>query len=107
MFLSCRLEHEVLFQMLHRLHCDFAHAMHKRVLGHMQTAEAEISMRIRATLSGPFLSAKRIIDYYRMSKWREYAQMRLAHVQDDVTILRMVEDSFIRSNPFQNIYVRG
>ena len=38
--------------------------MLKRVFGHMRTAKAQISLRIRAVWSGPSLSAYRIIGYY-------------------------------------------
>ena len=41
-------------------------AMRKRVLGHMWTAKAKISLRIRAFRSGPLLSAKRIIRHFRL-----------------------------------------
>ena len=42
----------------------------------MQTAKAQISLRIRAVWSGPSLSAYRIIGY-RMYEWRALSQMIL------------------------------
>ena len=50
--------------------------MRQRVFGHMRTAKAQISLRIRAVWSGPSLSANRIIGYYRMYQWRANARMR-------------------------------
>ena len=44
-------------------------AMRKCVFGHMRTAKAQISLRIRAGWSGPLLSANRRLEYYRMYKW--------------------------------------
>ena len=38
------------------------HTMQKRVFGHMQTAKAQISLRIHAVCSGPSLFAYRIIN---------------------------------------------
>ena len=50
--------------------------MHKRILRHMQTAKAQISMCIRAVWSGPWLPADRIIGHYRIYQWKANAQMR-------------------------------
>ena len=58
---------------------DVGRAMRKPVFGHMRyvrTAKAQISLCIRAVLSGSLLSAARLIGYYRMYKWRAKAQMR-------------------------------
>ena len=52
-------------------------AMRKHVFGHMRTAKAQISLRIRAVWSGPSLSESRIIEYYWMFQWRANARMRL------------------------------
>ena len=52
-------------------------AMRKLVFGHMRTAKAKISLRIRAVWSGPSLSANRIIGDYRMYQWRANAWMGL------------------------------
>ena len=51
--------------------------MRKRAFGHMRTAKAQISLRIRAVWSGPSLSANRIIGHYRMYQLRANARMRL------------------------------
>ena len=51
--------------------------MRKRVFGHMRTAKAQVSLRIRTIWSGPSLSANRIIGYYRMFEWRAKIQMIL------------------------------
>ena len=40
--------------------------MRKPVVGHMRTAKAQVSLRIRTVWSGPPLSANRIIGYYRI-----------------------------------------
>ena len=52
-------------------------AMRKRAFGHMRTAKAQISLRIRAVWSGSSLSANRIISYYRMYEWRANTKMIL------------------------------
>ena len=51
--------------------------MRKHVFGHMRTAKAQISLRVRAVWSGPSLSANRFIGYYRMFEWRAKARMTL------------------------------
>ena len=70
----------------------------KRVFGHMWTAKAQISLRIRAVWSGPSLSAYRIIGYYRINEWRAKTRMTLAHAQHDLNtcmhILRIFEGTF-------------
>ena len=45
--------------------------------GHMRTAKTQISLRIRAGLSGPSLSANRIIGKYRMYQLKAKARMIL------------------------------
>ena len=64
--------------------------MRKRVFGHMRTAKAQISLRVRAGWSGPFLSANRTIEYYRIYEWKRPGWL-YAHAQDDLhlCILRM------------------
>ena len=52
-------------------------AMQKRVFSHMRTAKTQISLHIRAVLSGPLLSAKRIFGYYRMFQWKANARIIL------------------------------
>ena len=52
-------------------------AMRRRVLRHMQTAKAQISMRIHAAWSGPSLSANRVIRHCRMLQQRTNALMWL------------------------------
>ena len=52
-------------------------AMRKCDFGHMRTAKAQVSLRIRAGSSGPSLSANKIIGYYRMYEWRVKARMIL------------------------------
>ena len=49
--------------------------MRKHVFGHMRTAKAQISLRIRAGWSGPSLSTNTIIGYYRMYEWRVKSQV--------------------------------
>ena len=47
------------------------------VFGHMQTAKAQIRLRICAVWSRPSLSTNRIIRYYRIFHWRSSARMWL------------------------------
>ena len=55
--------------------------------GHMGTAKAQISLRIRAVRSGLSLSANRITGRYRMYEWRAKARMIIfAHAQDDLNL---------------------
>ena len=42
----------------------------KTYFGHMRTAKAQISLRIRAVWSWPSLSLTRINGYYKMTEWR-------------------------------------
>ena len=65
------------------------HAMRKRFFGYMLTVKAQISLRIRAVWPGPSLSAKRIIEYYRMYEWEEYYRMYEWRENDPVDTLRM------------------
>ena len=44
----------------------FGRAMQKRVLWHLWAAKAQISLRIRAVLSGPSVYANRITGHYRI-----------------------------------------
>ena len=53
----------------------FGQAMRKRVFGHMRTAKAQISLRIRAVWSGSSLSVNKIIEYYKMCERRTKARM--------------------------------
>ena len=64
------------FQMYEPIY-HIGRAMRKWVCGHMRTAKAQISLRIRAGSSGPSLSANKIIRYYRMYEWRVKARMIL------------------------------
>ena len=54
----------------------FGRTKRKHVFGHMRTAKAQISLRIRAVWSGPSLSANRIIEYYRMYQWTAKTRIR-------------------------------
>ena len=49
--------------------------MRKRIFGHMRTANAQISLRIRAVWSGPSMSANRIIGYHKMCEWKIQVRM--------------------------------
>ena len=67
----------------------------ENVFRHTRTAKAQISLRIRAVLLGPVLSAKRTIWHNRMSHWRANARMRLRACAVWIRIfefLRMFED---------------
>ena len=57
--------------MFYVLRYYLGHALRKRVFGHMRTAKARISLRIRC------MSANRIIGYYRMYERRAKARMIL------------------------------
>ena len=46
----------------------------KRVSGHMRTAKAQISLRIRAGWSGPSLHVYRIIEFLDTTKWMDAEQ---------------------------------
>ena len=50
--------------------------MRQRIFGHMRTAKAQISLRIRAVWSGPSLSANKLIGK-EMYEWRAKARMIL------------------------------
>ena len=60
-------------ELIRFVYYSMGRAMRKRVFGHMRTAKAQISLRIRAVWSGPSLSANRIIGYYEMYEWRAKA----------------------------------
>ena len=70
--------------------------MRKRVSGHLRTAKAQTSLRIRAVWSGPSLSANRILKYYRWSNGEQRHGWDLAHAQGNVNshILRLLEGRF-------------
>ena len=53
------------------------HAMRQSAFGHMRTAKAQISLRIRAGWSGRSLSASIIIGYYWLFQWRVNVQIRI------------------------------
>ena len=57
--------------------CYVGSAMRKRVFGHMRTAKAQISLRMRAAWSGPSLFANRLTRYLRMYEWRAKVRMTL------------------------------
>ena len=59
-----------------KLQYQMSHAMRNRASGHMQTANAQISLHIRSVWSGP-LPVNRIIGYRIMYQWRINAWMRL------------------------------
>ena len=50
--------------------------------GHMWTAKAQISLRIRAVWSGPWLSANRNIGYYRMHGYRAKVRVILCACEE-------------------------
>ena len=52
-------------------------AMQKHVFGHIRTAKAQISLRIRADWSGLFLSGIRSSLHYRNYQWRANVRMKL------------------------------
>ena len=52
-------------------------SMRQCVFGHLRTAKAQISLRIRTVWSGPSLSANRIIGYDRVYELRAKARMIL------------------------------
>ena len=62
---------------INRVNYYVCRALRKHVFGHMRTAKAQISLRIRAVWSGPSLSANRLIRYYRMYERRAKARMIL------------------------------
>ena len=68
----------------------FYRAMLKRVFGYMRTANAQITLRIRAVWSGSSLFAYRIINKEQRPGWY------FAHEQDDLNmrILRIFKKSF-------------
>ena len=53
------------------------HAVRKRVYGHMQTANAQIRLRIRASDQGLRCPLTESFGHYRMYQWRANARMRL------------------------------
>ena len=56
----------------------------KRIFGHVRTAKALISLRIRAAWSVPLLSTYRIIWFYRMYELKAKARYYFAHAQKDL-----------------------
>ena len=94
--LSATTVYEVGVSTVIQLWNQFVSTMRNRVFGHMRTAKAQVSLRIRVVWPGPPLSANRII-WSTQSKIREQRpKWYLAHAQDDLNlgILRMFEGPF-------------
>ena len=70
------------------------HAKKQTVFGHMRTANAQISLRIRIVWSGPFLPTDKIIGRYSKYQCRANGRMRFGACLWWVCILRMLEDTF-------------
>ena len=68
----------------------------RKHFGHVRTAEAQISLRIRAVWSGPSLSAYRIIEQNRIYQWTANFRMNLCACVgwNWMCILHMLEDTF-------------
>ena len=70
--------------------------MRKRVLGHMRTVMAQISLRIREVWSGHYLSTNGITGYCWMYHRKQKPGWFFAYAHDDLNlrILRMFEGTF-------------
>ena len=93
----------------HNLRCGYylGLALRRHVFGHIRTAKAQISLRIRAGWSGPSLSANRIIGYYRIYEWWAWPGWYDAHAQDNLNlrILRISKALFCMTRPIFIIFL--
>ena len=81
-------------------------AIRERIFGHMRTAKAQISLRIRAVWSEPSLSANRIIRYYRMYEWTAKTRLVLcacAGLSEPVHFAHVRRHFFVWHGPFDRL----